>query len=88
MCGRCLVVLNTTSPVRARTPGGELASFEHPTDVPALKAWVIEKILDGQWSFEIGPLAHCFVPIATWHGDPVCVYHLYVLAEMERRGIR
>lgn len=90
VCGRCLVVLNDVSAVRAKrdTGDGALETFPHPTDMLALKAWVIEKILDDHWIFEIDRTNQRFVPISTWGGDPVCIYHLTVLADMERRSYR
>lgn len=88
VCGRCLVVINATVPIRAKHPRGEYEAFQYPTEMTTLKAWVIGKILDRGWWFEIGTVTDCFIPISTWHGDPVCAYHLYALAELERRSLR
>lgn len=71
--------------ILAKHPKHGLEVFERVTDMAALKAWAIEKILDGLWRFEVNATNGGFVPISTWHGDPVCCYHLYVLGERELR---
>jgi hypothetical protein len=72
-------------PIRAKNDREGKCEFFHNamTDPVALKAWVVEKILDGYW-FEIGDTSERFVPISTWHGDPVCRWHLYYLANNEK----
>lgn len=85
VCGRCLVVIDSRMRILAKHPKHGLHVFERVTDMAALKAWVIEKILNGLWRFEVNDSNGRFVPISTWHGDPVCRWHLYVLGERELR---
>lgn len=82
VCGRCLVVVNVTDEIRAKSRA-YAEVFSQPTNMLALKAWVIVKILERGWWFEIGDTSERFMPLSTYRGDPVCAYHLYELVRLE-----
>lgn len=86
LCGRCLIVVNVTTPVSVR--------YDHhtdwaqdTTDPEQLAAWVEQHCerSGGDALFSIGPTSRRFVPFSTWHGDPVCSWHLWQLTEKEQR---
>lgn len=85
VCSRCLVILNATCQVIAKHPSGRLEICDFPTDMLRLKAWVIARILEPGWWFEIGSTTDRFKRFATWYGDTVCAYHLYRLGQREAR---
>lgn len=87
LCNRCLVVLNARTNIIARTrhTGGKQEACKNPQDMPALIDWVIDKIISG-WRIDTDDVTDTFKAVSTWHGDPVCSWHLYRLVEAETRG--
>ena len=61
VCGRCLVVLDATGEIRALYHDGRSETFSQPTNMLALKAWVVVKILERGWRFEIGSTVERFL---------------------------
>lgn len=89
LCGRCLVIPNATSYVRAVFPNGAKVIFREHTDPVALKKWVEARAYGDGCTFECDATTARFLPISTWHGDPVCAFHLWLLADLEmKRGYR
>lgn len=86
ICGRCLVNVNATITIQAIFPDGHKEFCEHPTDPVALKKWVEDRWFGDNCRFEVGQTTARFRAVSTWHGDPVCVYHLWELCETERRS--
>ena len=86
ICGRCLIQVNATSYVAAIWEDNR-ENAPDPTNPRRLLKWIEGKLYDHGARFEINGMPGCVVSIATWHGDPVCVYHLWVLVEAESRGI-
>jgi hypothetical protein len=89
LCGRCLIILNATTAVRADIPreGGRI-DVEHAacaTDPVSLKKWA-ERVLQLGGRITVDATTGRFEPLSTWHGDPVCSVHLWTLAEAEMRN--
>lgn len=88
-CGRCLVIADATSVVDAEWRDHDGIRLEHVRNIThprSLAAWA-ENIMTrsgGDAKFRINTMAECLTPFATWHGDPVCAYHLWVLVEADR----
>lgn len=89
ICNRCLIQVNATTSIRAKIPeangGIRLEAFHYPTDPVTLKAWVGDVLAEGG-RIEVGDTTDRFRAFSTWHGDPVCVMHLWDLTENERRA--
>lgn len=87
ICGRCLVNVNATIMVRAKITGSDGATHmeicQYPTDPIALKEWVENHWYGDNARFEVGTTTDRFKAISTWHGDPVCAWHLWVLVDAE-----
>ena len=87
ICNRCLVNVNSTTAIRARFRDS-LESCEVVTDPVALKKWA-QTMLCGDVGavvkIEVNHTTDRFRPVSTWHGDPVCSYHLWVLVDTEAR---
>jgi hypothetical protein len=76
--------------MRARLPStGEIKICEQTQNPAVLRQWA-ENILreDGEAVFEMDAWNAVLIPVATWHGDPVCPVHLYDLRSQEMRGGR
>jgi hypothetical protein len=88
LCGRCLVNLDARTLIRARFPNGHMEICSSATDPVALKKWAQGQIRAHEAvSFDVDATADRFLPVSTWHGDPVCSWHLWVLADAEmKRG--
>ena len=87
ICGRCLINPNSSTSIVAIW--GADRNMEDPPSMapPQLKKWVQEMLYGNQARFEVNATSQRFEAISTWHGDPVCGYHLWQLAEAEmRRG--
>ncbi len=83
ICNRCLVIVNSTTRIRARYMD-QLETFSNPSDMPALLDWVLDKLAGG-WRLETDASIGTFRSISIWHGDPVCQVHLFMLVEAEMR---
>lgn len=88
LCGRCLIIVNATSYVSARWTA-DLSYQECARNLAPepLAKWA-EQILErsgGDAVFDIDATTGHIVPFSTWHGDPVCRYHLWVLVEADRK---
>lgn len=91
LCNRCLIVLNVTTAIRARGMAADGLHHVEPcpfaTNPIALASWAREMLYERDWIIEVNDRTHMFWPISTWHGDPVCSTHLFLLVEAEiRRG--
>lgn len=86
ICNRCLVIVNSASVVRARF-ANRMEFCEHPTVPVMLKKWVEARLyLDGCQRFEVDNTTDRFRAISTWYGDPVCSWHLWMLADAEAKA--
>jgi hypothetical protein len=87
ICGRCLVVVNGSTRICARGPE---TIEECPVTLNpfALKHWARNMLYVNRWVIEVNERTHLFLPVATYHGDPVCSTHLWQLVEAERKGLR
>ena len=85
LCGRCLVIVDARTVIRARHPDGCIEVCEHSTDPRTLKKWVEARAYGDGCTFQVDNTTDRFLAISTWHGDPVCSWHLWVLAEAEMR---
>jgi hypothetical protein len=88
LCSRCLIVQNIATRIVARWKAGELDHQDYPpspTSPRALKSWAEEKLYGDNATIDLDAWSDAFRPVATWHGDPVCVIHLYQLVDRERR---
>jgi len=87
ICGRCLVNVNATTSIRAIKPNGD--QEEAPVRDPrGLKLWAQARLYGDRCRFQVDATGDRFESVSTWHGDPVCAYHLWYLAEAELRGHR
>ena len=91
ICARCLINLDAGTMILARFPvlAPDLSPFVNTTDPWALKEWAINMLEQGA-TIDVDATADRFRPVATWHGDPVCVVHLWERrdAEMRAEGMR
>lgn len=86
ICGRCLVNLNASTSIVAKWGTGNIEQPRSRTPAQ-LKTWAQEMLYGNGAHFEVDATNQRFEAVSTWHGDPVCGYHLWVLAEAEiRRG--
>jgi hypothetical protein len=91
ICGRCLINWNGTRIVASwgghgQEPDTEMAEPASMTPA-ALKKWAQDMLYGNRARISADAVSQRFEAISTWHGDPVCGYHLRVLAEAEmRRG--
>jgi hypothetical protein len=84
ICGRCLIQPDSRTAVFAVKAGfREIAPDMNPR---LLKLWAQEKAYVDNCRFEINDTTGRILALSTWHGDPVCSYHLYVLADAEMRN--
>lgn len=92
ICGRCLIIPNASSSIVATWGGGRTEPDPNvaypPSMVPAaLKKWAQEMLYGNRARIAVDDTSQRFAAISTWHGDPVCGFHLWRLAEAEmRRG--
>jgi hypothetical protein len=87
VCGRCLVIPNSTSVVTAHFGAGEFVNAPFaPSDPWRLAAWVEQQGTAGAVRFSINDMSNAFIPVATFGGDPVCAGHLYELVTNEARN--
>ena len=89
ICGRCLVNPNmTTYVVAIWETRGSINRERAPNHANprALKQWAEDRLYGDGARFEIDATINRIVAISTWHGDPVCSYHLWLLAESENKG--
>jgi hypothetical protein len=88
ICGRCLINPNATTYVAAVWQAKEGTSKEpapHPTDPWSLKSWADSCLERDRINFEIDATKDRIIAIGTWHGDPVCSFHLWMLVVAEMR---
>ena len=85
ICGRCLINPDVRSNIVAIWGNGQ--NMDHPPDMapPRLKKWAQEMLYGNRARFEVDATSQRFEAISTWHGDPVCGWHLWQLAEAEMR---
>lgn len=89
LCGRCLVVVNAQTAVRAKHPNGALEIIREATNPVGLKSWVTGLLVNSrEWRFEMDSTTDRFIPISTMYGDLVCAYHLWILVDDEMHGRR
>lgn len=87
ICGRCLVNINATVTIRAIFPDGKREFCDCATNPVALKKWVEDRRFgDNYCRFEVDATTDRFRPVSTWHGDPVCSWHLWVLVDGEAKA--
>lgn len=84
ICGRCLVNVDARSSIAAVKEG--YLEQARDRDPRRLKAWAEEKAYGDGCHFQVDATGDRFIAISTWHGDPVCSYHLWQLAEAEMRN--
>lgn len=90
LCGRCLTIVDTRTAVQAHGRDDEL-----PVDFPLsatltqrLRAWVEEQMWGNGKMISIDAQPNAFRPVSTWHGDPVCEFHLRECRDRELRHAR
>lgn len=92
ICGRCLVNLDARSSIAATWGGSGTEPDPHMAEPAsrtpkALRKWAEEMLYGNNARFAVDDTDQRFEAVSTWHGDPVCGYHLWWLAEAEmRRG--
>lgn len=86
ICGRCLINPDARTVIVAIW--GDGSNMEHAPSMtpPALKKWLQKMLYINGARFELGATSQRVEAISTWHGDPVCGYHLWQLAEAEMRN--
>lgn len=85
ICGRCLINPNASTSVVAKWG----TNIQPPPSMSPylLKKWAQDMLYGNHARFEVDATSQRFEAVSTWHGDPVCGYHLWLLAEAEmRRG--
>lgn len=91
LCGRCLVVVDARSVIRATIRHRDEMRFEIAEDlsVTGLALWGEKMLyLERAVTIDVNDMRHCFRPVSTYRGDLVCAPHLYQLVSMELRGFR
>lgn len=90
LCGRCLVVVNASTSVRARwkNAGGYHIAHAENLDVTSLIQWAEDMIYGQNADIEIGNTSQRMRPVSTFRGDLVCAYHLMELVSIELRMFR
>lgn len=89
LCGRCLVVLSPAVNIIATWQAAGLDHAEHPqypTSPKSLLAWAEARIYGDGATISTDAATDTFRPVTTWHGDPVCIPHLFELRQAEMRG--
>ena len=80
ICNRCLVIVNASTSVYDED-ADEYAP--HPTSPVALRNWAASRV---GHRLSIDDMPQAFHSVSTWHGDPVCPYHLMERVQAERMG--
>jgi ABC-type transport system involved in Fe-S cluster assembly fused permease/ATPase subunit len=83
LCGRCLVVVDARTTIRARTR--QAVTHAPDLDVLSLIKWAEDKMYGDGAEIEVNDTRHRFRPVSTYRGDLVCAYHLYQLVSLELR---
>lgn len=86
LCGRCLVVVDVRTSIRARTD--RTVGHAPALDVVSLIKWAEAAIYGDGADIEVNDTRQRFQPVSTYRGDLVCAYHLTELVSMELRGFR
>ena len=86
LCGRCLVVVDARTVIRARTPTRITTAPD--LDVVSLIKWAESMIYGDNANIEVNGTRNRFQPVSTYRGDLVCAVHLYELVSLELRGFR
>jgi hypothetical protein len=84
LCGYCLVQQDARVNVVAEFPDGSSELCASATNPARLRVWVEEAWAKGA-KFAIADMPSAFRPVGTWHGDPVCVAHLWECVDRDRR---
>jgi hypothetical protein len=79
-CNRCLAIVDARTTVWDQDTN---ETAPNPTGPATLRLWAIER--QGH-RLAINDMPQAFAPVSTWHGDPVCAYHLLERVQAERRG--
>jgi hypothetical protein len=84
ICNRCLVIVDARASIRAVQNGFPNEYFTDFFNTKSLIQWARAMTIRGA-DIEMYAQRHTFEAISTWHGDPVCIPHLWELREAEQR---
>lgn len=87
-CGRCLVVVNAASFTVCRDlnkPSSQPIEYKAGAGRPRdLRDWYYRMMKEvSNPEFQIDALPNMMIPVTTWHGDPVCGWHLIECRQAE-----
>ena len=87
ICNRCLIQVNAMTSIMARW-SGHAESCLTPNSPYPLAKWAAEMLYGNNATIMVNDRSDMFRQFSTWHGDPVCVWHLWELVDTENKAVR